>query len=75
MGLELVSIELDDPFGDDDNDFEYVRRCVLGVFHPWSFCPCFVSQLTFLLELCPRKLWKYPALWHMLAPSLKIRTC
>jgi predicted membrane chloride channel (bestrophin family) len=22
LGLELVSIELDDPFGDDDNDFE-----------------------------------------------------
>jgi len=22
MGLELVAIELDDPFGNDDNDFE-----------------------------------------------------
>jgi hypothetical protein len=35
MGLETVSIELDNPFGDDDNDFDN-----LGMAYVSSSCWC-----------------------------------
>mmetsp|Transcript_29300 Transcript_29300/g.44335 ORF Transcript_29300/g.44335 Transcript_29300/m.44335 type:complete len:379 (-) Transcript_29300:217-1353(-) len=30
LGIEFVAIELDDPFGDDDNDFNNMRMCCIS---------------------------------------------
>ena len=36
MGLETVSIELDDPFGDDDNDFDNLGMAYVSCID-WCF--------------------------------------
>ena len=38
MGLETVSIELDDPFGDDENDFDNLGMALVSTSSNWLFC-------------------------------------
>jgi predicted membrane chloride channel (bestrophin family) len=40
MGLETVSIELDNPFGDDDNDFDNLEMAYVSIIGEWISMSC-----------------------------------
>lgn len=58
MGLEYVSIELDNPFGIDDNDFDnlgmaYVSMQQKGLSPPVLHNPCTLCLAACILTLTP----------------------